>query len=63
MKLETEEEQLEAVKQNEYYIKYITNPSEEVQLEAVKQDGWVIRYITNPCKKVKDMVKLMDLLR
>jgi hypothetical protein len=33
----TEEEKLEAVKQNGYSIRYISNPSEAVQLEAVKQ--------------------------
>lgn len=35
-KYETEKEQLAAVKQDGYAIRYIKNPSEEVQLTAVK---------------------------
>ena len=49
----TEEEKLEAVKQDSYSIQYIKNPSEKVQLEAVKQDGHSIRYIENPSEKVQ----------
>ena len=44
----SEEIQLEKVKQNGLYIRYINNPSEEVQLEAVRKYGYAIQYIKNP---------------
>ena len=50
---QTEEIQLEAVKQFGPLIKYIFNPSEKVQLEAVKEDGDSIQYINNPSEDVQ----------
>ena len=44
----SEEEQLDAVREDGFSIQYITNPSEEVQLEAVKEYGYAIHCITNP---------------
>ena len=52
-KLPTEAEQLAAVEQNGFAIKYIKNPSEQMQLSAVKQDGWAIRYINSPSEQVQ----------
>jgi len=43
-------EQLEAVKQNGYNIRYIRNPDKDVQLAAVEQNGINIRFIHNPDK-------------
>lgn len=52
-KYETEKEQLEAVKEDGYNIRYINNPSEKVQLAAVKQNAEVISYIHNPSEEVQ----------
>ena len=51
--MKTEQEQLEAVKEDSFVIKYIENPSETVQLEAVRKYGSVIQYIKNPSKTVQ----------
>jgi hypothetical protein len=53
MKLETEEQQLEAVKQNGYAIIHIKNPSEAVQLEAVMENGHAIQFIDSPSEEVQ----------
>ena len=50
---DNEKEQLEAVKQNGYAIRYIKNPSEAVQMAAVKQRGFAIRHIKNPSEAIK----------
>ena len=55
-----ESEQLAAVKQNYYAIRYIENPSEKVQLAAVNQDGCAIKYIDNPTISVQMMAKLLS---
>ena len=52
-KYKTEEEQLAAVKENGFVIRYIVNPSEEVQLAAVKQNVYAIQYIKNQSKVVQ----------
>ena len=52
-KTPTEAEQLAAVKQDGYIIRYIKNPSEQVQLAAVKQDGRSIQYIKNPSEQMQ----------
>jgi hypothetical protein len=44
----SEEEQIELVKKQYWYIDYIDNPSEKVCLAAIKQNAWAIKYITNP---------------
>ena len=49
----SEEEQLEAVKQNGFAIQYIANPSEQVQLEAVTQYGRAIKWIASPSEQVQ----------
>ena len=49
----SEQEQLEAVRENGYSIKYINNPSEKVQLEAVRSNGLAIEYIDNPSEEVQ----------
>jgi hypothetical protein len=49
----SEREQIEAVKQNPYEIRYIKNPSLQVQLAAVKKRGYSIRYIQNPSLEVQ----------
>ena len=46
-------EQLTAVQQNGYAIRYIENPSIEVRLAAVQQDGTAIRWIKHPSEEVK----------
>jgi hypothetical protein len=51
--LQDESKQLDAVKQNGYSIRYISNPSEKVQLETIKQNGDSIRCISNPSEKVQ----------
>jgi len=53
VKYKTKEEQLEAVKENGYSIRYMHNPDKELQLEAVKRNGYSIRYIHNPDKEVQ----------
>ena len=45
--------ELEAVRENGYNIRFITNPSEELQLEAVKQHYKLIKFIENPSKEVQ----------
>ena len=50
-------EELEAVKEDEYAVQFIQNPSEQVQLEAVKQNGFSIRYLHNPSEQVIEYVK------
>ena len=44
---DTEQENLERVKQDSRAIKYIENPSEEVKLEAVKQNPNAYKYFKN----------------
>jgi len=51
--LKTEKEQLQAVKQNGYAIRWISNPSTEVQLQAVKQYGNAIQRISNPSPEIQ----------
>ena len=53
LNVNSEEVQLEAIKQNVWAIKHMDNPSKRVQLEAVKQDGWVIKCIDKPSEKVQ----------
>jgi hypothetical protein len=60
MKLETEEQQLEAVKIDPGVIRCIKNPSEMVQLEAVRQDWWAIRHIENPTLEVQTEAVMQD---
>jgi NRPS condensation-like uncharacterized protein len=50
---DNEEDCLNAVKKNGYYIKWIKNPSEEMQLAAVKQWPYFVEYINNPSEKVQ----------
>ena len=52
-KAPTEAEQLAAVEQNGYAIRYIEKPSEQLQLVAVKQDGLAIGFINNPSEQVQ----------
>ena len=52
-KMPTEAEQLAAVKQDGYAIKYIKNPSEQVQVAAVSQEAYAIDYIKNPSEQVQ----------
>ena len=52
-KAPTEAEQLAAVKQDGYAIRYIKNPSEQMQLAAVRQNGLAITDIKNPSEQVK----------
>lgn len=49
----SEEEQIEAVREDPSRIKFINNPSEEVQLAAVKNNAWVIQNITHPSETVQ----------
>lgn len=51
--LDTEEEQLAAVKLSPYVIRKIPNPSEAVQVAAVQAAGAVIEYIPNPSEAVQ----------
>lgn len=44
---------MEAIKENNYNIYYIENPSEEVQLESVRRDAYSLRLIKNPTDKVR----------
>jgi uncharacterized protein YecE (DUF72 family) len=53
LNFQSEEKQLETVKENGHRIQYISNPSEKVQLETVKENGYCIRYISNPSEKVQ----------
>ena len=53
LNLQSEEKQIQAIKENGYRILHISNPSEKVQLQAVKQGGFSIRYISNPSEKVQ----------
>lgn len=48
-----EQEQMKAIKQNSYGIRFIKNPSEAMQLEAVRQDGKSIEYIKNPSESIQ----------
>ncbi len=50
---ESEEVQLEIVKQNGYCIRFIHNPSEAVQLAAVKRNCSAIGYIKNPSEEAQ----------
>ena len=50
---QSEEVQLEAIRQNGLAIYYIKNPSEQVQLEAVKQCGYFMKFIDNPSEQVQ----------
>ena len=52
-KAPTEAEQLAAIEQNGYAIRYIEKPSEQLQLVAVKQDGLAIVDIKNPSEQVQ----------
>ena len=49
----TEEEKIELINKNVYYIKHFKNPSLELQLEAVRQDVDSIQYIKNPSLSVQ----------
>jgi len=42
-----------ASRQEEWFIKYIKNPSEEVQLAAIGEDAFAIQWIENPSEKVQ----------
>jgi hypothetical protein len=53
MRLDTEEQQLKAVRQNGYAIGFIDNPSEAVKLAAVKQNGHLIESIEDPSEAVQ----------
>ena len=52
-KAPTEAEQLAAVEQNGYAIRYIEKPSEQLQLVAVRQNGFAIEDINNPSEEVQ----------
>jgi len=49
----SEKEQLNAITQNRFAIKFIKNPSEEIQLAAVNRNGDAIYYINNPSEEVQ----------
>ena len=49
----SEQEQLEAVREDGLLIQYIDNPSEKVQIEAVSRNGLAIQYINNPSEEVQ----------
>ena len=49
----SKKEQLAAVQQSGYNIRYIHNPDKEIQLAAVQNDGYSIRFIHNPDKEVQ----------
>ena len=51
--LVTEAQQLTALTQHGFVIKYIKNPSEAVQLAAVTHWGGAIKYIKNPSEAVQ----------
>ncbi len=55
----TEEEQIVAVKQHGYAIRFIEYPSENVQIAAIKQYKYSIDYIKNPCDKAKRLAYYM----
>ena len=48
----SEEEQLDAIRNDRSDTSNIYNPSEELQLEAVKKDPWNIMFMKNPTDKV-----------
>ena len=48
----TEEEQLEAIKEDCYIIEDINNPTEEMQLEAIKTHLYMVDRMCNPSEKV-----------
>ena len=48
----SEEEQLEAIRNDRSDTSNIYNPSEELQLEAIKKDPWNIMFMKNPTDKV-----------
>jgi len=47
MKNEQIKNDIEAVKQNGLYLRYVKNPTEEMCIEAVKQNGLAIQYVKN----------------
>ena len=49
----TEEEQVEGVKRNPYFIKYLNNPSKKVIEEAIKEYPFVIEDIYNPSEAIQ----------
>jgi hypothetical protein len=49
----SEEVQLEAVKQDGFYIQYIRSPSEKIQLAAVKRNPFSIQFIENPSEEMQ----------
>ena len=55
--MNTEQENLERIKQDVLNILYIENPSEAVQLAAVKQNGWIIQFIENRSEAVQQTAK------
>jgi hypothetical protein len=55
LNVNSEEVQLEAVKEDGLAIKCMNNPSEQLQLEAVKQNASAIQYIKNPIEQLKQL--------
>ena len=53
IKLDTEEQQLEAIRREGNAIRHIKDPSEKVQLEAVRQQGNALEHIENASEKVQ----------
>jgi hypothetical protein len=58
LNVNSEEVQLEAVKEDGLAIKCMNNPSEQLQLEAVKQNASAIQYIKNPIEQLKQLKQL-----
>jgi hypothetical protein len=48
----TKQQQLAAVQQDGYSIRFIHDPDRDVQLAAVQQDSYSIQFIHNPDKEV-----------
>ena len=48
-----EQEQIEKVRYDGYYIQYIDNPTEAVQLAAVKENAYAIEFIKKPTEAVQ----------
>lgn len=48
----SENEKMIKVKNEQWAIDNISNPSELIQLEAVKEDSWNIAFLTNPSEKI-----------
>ena len=56
----TEEEILEAVKQDGYALQFVKNQNEKICLEAVKQDGYALQFVENYYQSVADITNEED---